>query len=306
MIPLLPAERASRRNGLHQPALDPMPESYLRTSKACACIPAGSGLRHRRVRSRIAWMIPLLGLLGCAKPQTGPIVFYLDGAGWYTGGGGVERGLRRAGYNGAFETYTWSAFLGPAHDHLMRAGDRQVAKGLAERIEAIRKNDPDGPIYMVGLSAGTAVLLNAISQLPTGVNVDSVVLLSPTVSAERDLTPIMRHVRGKLYATSSQRDGIVGTLAVNADGKRGPPAGEAGFKLPRGASNATREAYARVVNIPWKPAYIGFDWDGGHAAVTDSHFFAAVIAPRLLSTGDYPLDRPLARVAAAREEEDRP
>jgi len=237
-------------------------------------------------------------LAGCAAPTRGPIVIYLDGAGWYTGGGGVERGLRRAGYTGAFETFTWSAFLGPAHDHLVTAHDRGLAKRLADRIAAGRKANPNESIHLIGLSAGTAVILNALETLPRGCLVENVVLLSPTVSAERDLTKAMQKVRRNLYATCSTRDAIVGTLAINADGRRGPPAGEKGFKMPRRARVATQRAYARVVNIPWKASYTGFHWDGSHTGVTDATFVAAVIAPRLLRTERHPLDRPLAAVLA--------
>jgi acetyl esterase/lipase len=234
-----------------------------------------------------------LAASGCADAKKGPIIYYLDGAGWYSSSPSVSAGLRKAGYTGEFQTFSWSAFLGPAHDHLVTAHDKGTARRLAHLIERKRSRDPEGQINLMGLSAGTAVVLSALEQLKPGVQVDNVVLFSPTVSGERDLTRIMQHVRRNLYATSSPSDGIVGAIAVNADGKPGIPAGRRGFKLPRKSDRITREAYSRVVNLPWQPSYIGFDWTGGHTAVTNRDFVAGVIAPRILTSERYPLDRPI-------------
>ncbi len=242
----------------------------------------------------------LAGILGgCSDPKKGPVVFYLDGAGWYTSDGSVKKGLRDAGYNGHFRRYGWSAMLGPAHDHFVTAKSKGVAQGLARKIESVRARDPDGEVHVLGLSAGTAVILTALEQLDPGTSVDNVVLFSPTVSSRHDLTPAMRHVRGRLYATVSRYNGICRTLAVNADGQSGPPAGRAGFTLPSKVTRATQEAYSRVVNLPWQPDYMAFDWDGGHTSVTNRRMVASVIAPRLLSSQPFPLDRSVTQHLAA-------
>lgn len=249
-----------------------------------------------RSRVRLRWIATVLLLAlgsGCANPTKAPVVFFLDGAGWYASGGAVESGLRKAGYKGAYDVFVWSSFLGPAPDHFITANSKVVARRLAEKIERVRKNDANGAINVMGLSAGTAVILSALEELPEGVQVDNVVLLSPSVSAERDLTEIMHHVRRNLYATCSTHDGIVASLAVNADGKPGPPAGEQGFKFPRKGSAEAQAAYARVINIPWQPSFASFDWSGSHTGVTSGDFIAGVIAPRLFSTDPFPLDRPV-------------
>jgi pimeloyl-ACP methyl ester carboxylesterase len=237
---------------------------------------------------------------GCAAADRGPTVFYLDGAGWYSSSGSVRQGLKDAGYTGDFDVFTWSAFLGPAHDHFVNASDKGIARRLARRIEAARAKNGDAPIYVMGLSAGCSLVLSAIEQLKDDVQVDGVVLFSPSVSATRDLTPVMRRVRGRLYATCSPHDAIIAGMAVNADGLSGPPAGRAGFKLPRKQSPETLTAYRRVVNLPWQPAYVGFDWNGSHTAVTRSRFVSAVIAPRLFNDGEYPLDRSIYDLVASR------
>lgn len=239
----------------------------------------------------LAGLVMLIG--GCSRSSSGPVTLFLDGAGWFGSSGSVKSGLRDAGDKGEFETFVWSSGLGAAHDHMVVAGSKSVAKRLARRIEKHREHGNDARINVIALSAGTSVVLNALEQLKQGVMVDNVVLLSSSASERRDLTPIMHHVRGRLYATCSRNDGILATIITNADHKGGDPAGITGFKPPRRNDAATRAAYERVVNLPWKPAYLAYDWDGGHTAATNRKFIATVIAPRILSNEPFPADRPV-------------
>ncbi len=256
----------------------------------------------RRTKPSLVGLVLLVAAAGgCAEPKKCPAVFYCDGAGWYSSGGSVAQGLRDAGFNGTFTTYGWSAMLGPAHDHFVNAGSKGIAHGLTRRIEKLRRSDPSGQIDVMGLSAGTSIVLLALEQLPAGIEVDNVVLFSPSVSAERNLAKAMRHVRRNLYATCSPHDAILATLAVNADGLPGPPAGRVGFRLPRQAGAGTDEVYQRVINLPWDPAYLAFDWSGGHTSVTNRRMVASVIAPRVLTGEPYPLDRSVKDRLAMRE-----
>ncbi|MCP4591769.1 MAG: hypothetical protein GY842_13600 [bacterium] len=263
-------------------------------------------MRRRRLRSWVGLMWPIrLAIVavwvttsGCGtKPRT-PTVIFLDGAGHFGYAGAVERGLRQSGYEGRFEQFVWSAFLGPGVDHLLvaRAGGR--ANTLARKIERIRESDADGSVHLIGLSAGAAALVAALEQLDDGVMVDNVVLLSSSTSARHNLARALKHVRGHLYATASRRDGMLSMLAINADGGVGPPAGRIGVQLPRTLPPSDRSLYRKATNLPWYPAYAGYGWDGGHTSVTSPRFIASVIAPRLRSTRRFPLDRPLHRAAA--------
>lgn len=238
--------------------------------------------------------------VGCSKPESGPIVIFLDGAGWYSGSGGVDAGLRDAGYTGRFDTFSWSSYLGPAHDHLVNANSRLIARNLARRIEEQREVDPESPIHLMGLSAGTSLVLRALEELPEGVNVDNVVLFSSSVSSERNLTRAMSHVKGRLYATCSTHDAILAGLPVNADGRGGSPAGRGGFKLPRSSSEQTVETYDRVINLPWQSSYLGFGWTGSHTSVTSRQFVSTVIAPRIFNRDPFPLDRSVVARATAK------
>ena len=246
--------------------------------------------------SRGGWCLVLLLLAcgsGCRSATTTPRVIYLDGAGWFGSAGSVKAGLRAGGYAGAFETFTWTSFLGAPADHLLTTRSTLAARRLARRIARIRRDDPEGPIYLMGLSAGTAVVLKGLEELPEDVSVDYVVLFSSSVSARRDLSRALEHVGGRLYATCSPHDRLLASLAINADGSAGASAGRRGFTRPPGLDAQGRRLYAKVVNLPWKPSYTGFGWNGGHLRATSRAFVAAVVAPRILSAEPFPLDRPV-------------
>ncbi len=254
-------------------------------------------------RNRKCLALTVFGLLicvaghGCNRTPTPPVVVFLDGAGGLGFDSRIRTGLRRAGFRGDFDDHRWSTSFVPA-DHLLVARIKLLGAPLADKIERMRKRRPNEPIHLVGLSAGTAVLLDALERLPDSVQVDNVVLLSPSVSAERNLAAALRHVRGRLYATNSKEDYVLATLVVNADGGVGATAGRTGFRLPKKLSEADSALYAKVVNLPWKPAYIAYGWNGGHMRVTDPRFIRSVIAPRLLSRERLPIDQPLASARA--------
>ncbi len=231
--------------------------------------------------------------VGCQPASRSPKVIFLDGAGHFGANHSVRWGLERAGYIGAFETFAWSSWLGPGADHLVVARSKGKARQLADRIIEARREYPKGKIYLMGLSAGTALIISALERLPENIWVDGVVLFSSSASAERNLSRALERVRGRFYATCSQHDGILTSLAVNADGGSGPPAGLRGFVVPMKLSRQEMAQYNKVVNLPWKSPYIRFGWRGGHVKATTRGFVQRVIAPRILSTEPYPLDRPL-------------
>lgn len=236
-----------------------------------------------------------LAVVGCAPSALqadGPLVIVLDGAGWAGSASQIRAGLKAAGYRGRVESYPWTSFLGPAPDHLMVEHKRRKAHELAEFIQARRQNRPREPLHVVGLSAGTAVVVFALEALPRGTVVDNVVLFAPSISSTYDLSGAMQHVRGSLYATCSGDDRILGGVIVAADGQAAEPAGLYGFRIP--GSIQCYDCYARVANLPWRSVYADLGWKGSHTGATHKLFVQSVIAPRLLSTKPTPMNRPLA------------
>lgn len=223
---------------------------------------------------------------GCSStPERGRIIF-LDGAGNFSAGPQVRKGVQRAGFHGKFQGFVWTSFLLWGVDHLVAARNPLNAERLAQSIEHYRHDNPDTYLAVMGLSSGTAVVLAALERLPDDVAVDYVVLFQPSVVRDRNLAPAMRHVKGRLYATCSHIDGVLATLAVTADGSLGQPAGRSGFRIPPGISDQDRQQYRKVVNIPWRSKYKRYGWDGGHVSSTRAKFVQHVIAPYVLRDSD--------------------
>ena len=245
------------------------------------------------------WGVILLGFglllsVGCAgapRSTSGPAVIFLDGAGWSGSQRSVRAALDAGGFDGHVEVFRWTTLLGPGPDHLWVGPKRRKAKQLARRIEERRRRHPNDDLHVMGLSAGAAVVVFALEQLPANVSVNNVVLLAPSIAEEYDLSAALEHVGGYLYATSSPRDGILSPLRLTADGRSGQPAGLFGLRIP---SRVKRyDLYTRVVNLPWRPAYADLGWNGSHTGATGKEFVQRVIAPRLLSDGAHPLNRTL-------------
>lgn len=257
-----------------------------------------------RLPFRRGWWAAALALtacLGCTPSvpkSTGPLVVVLDGAGWSGSASRIRSGLRDAGFKVRVQAFPWSTLLGPGPDHLLVRHKRRKARDLAEFIQERREYAPKEPLHVVGLSAGTAVVVFALEDLPPGVNVDNVVLLAPSISDTYDLSDAMAHVNGFLYATCSSSDPILEGVAISADGSPNAPAGLYGFRIPARIRNI--DAYTRVVNLPWRAVYADLGWSGGHTGATSREFVRLILAPRIISSGSHPLNRPLASPAISK------
>jgi pimeloyl-ACP methyl ester carboxylesterase len=235
---------------------------------------------------------------GCTSAQPDfsghGIVFYCDGAG---GGGitnwgrGVKQGLEEAGFNGTFDEFRWETGLGVIADQeepvVLKRGR---GKTMAKKIEAYASEFPGRPINLIGLSAGTAVVLYALEALPESLRVNDVVLLSCSVSSRYDLTAALRHVIGEMYVTTSQNDAILSDMVPafgTADRKYTGEgiAGIHGFRMPAGAGPETRRLYSKVVMIAWNPEMERYGDYGGHTDTSNPRFIQHVIAPLIIREG---------------------
>ncbi len=252
----------------------------------------GIGRYIEELRRIILIILFFLAFNGCSSPMDGPRVIYLDGAGWYSGDGPVRNGLQRAGFAGPVERFGWQSLLGPLHDHLTAGEHHPKVMELSRRISKLRKANPEGRLILMGLSAGTSIIVSALEELPTDVKVDYVVLLSPSVSSMHNLSKALRHVKYRLYATHSSHDSLL-TVSGSAGLERGHPAGQMGFIVPSNLTDYERDLYRKVVNLPWRPGYAAYGWNGGHISVTSSDFICVVVAPRILEELPHPLDRPI-------------
>jgi len=240
----------------------------------------------------------LFGLLvtGCAVSDSTfdahGAVFYCDGAGgggvtnW---GGGVKQGLTQAGFQGTFHMYPWETGLGVLVDQDV-AESYKIKKGhaLAKEIEQYMKQYPGAPVSLMGLSAGTDVALHALEVLPNNKQVDTVVLLSSSMSYTYDLSNALRHVRGDMYVTTSPNDSVLSVLAKAAgtsDRKFVDSAGMHGFRMPASASAETRRLYSKVVHLAWRPEFESYGDFGHHTDTAKASFVEHIIAPLVIRDG---------------------
>lgn len=259
------------------------------------------GLSPMKTARRQAIVAAIAAVLACgcsqqmpdrAERMTRSYVYYLDGAG---GGGmisnwagGVKEGLLDAGYNGAGEVFRWNTGMGVVGDQMASVEyKRGKAKELAQEIEEYQKSYPNAPITLMGLSAGTAVVAYVLEALPPNVMVDTVVMLSGSLSSEHDLTNALSHVRGKMFVFTSERDEVLGVAVqfvgtADRESAASGTIGMVGPRLPRGATPETRELYRKIVKIPWNEGFKRYGDYGRHTDTVKAPFVQAYVAPLVM------------------------
>jgi hypothetical protein len=161
-----------------------------------------------------------------------------------------------------------------------------LARGgeLADAVRAVKEREPARPVYLLGHSAGTGVVLAAAGSLPPG-TLERVILLAPAVSPTFDLRPALRACRGGMVSFNSPIDRFMlhwGTCTFGTvDRVYGPSAGCCGFEVPGGLDDEGRKLYDRLVQVPWSWDKL-LEFSGGlHNSPTMPLFLALQVAPWL-------------------------
>lgn len=131
------------------------------------------------------------------------------------------------------------------------------AADLAARVLAVKAEDPARPVYLVGHSAGAALVLEAAGRLPPA-TLERVVVLSAAVSPAYDLRPALRATHGEVVAFNSTLDRFMlcwGTtqFGTAVDRFYVPAAGMDGFQVPDSLDDEGRRLYDRLVQSNWTP-----------------------------------------------------
>lgn len=225
-------------------------------------------------------------------------IFYLDGAGGGSAikdyGKCVEAGLRNAGFKGDFYSFPWQTGLGTAIDQTSSV-DYKRKKGaeLAKIMYQYIDEHPGTPVSVIALSAGTAVAVYALEEMPSKYHIDSAVLLGSSVSAHYDLTKALRRIENKLTVYTSEKDAVLGILvplAGTADRSNcgACSAGLHGFHLPPNIGDEARGLYsAKVDNIRWEPTFAIAANYGGHTDAVNENFVRDFVAPIVLQDGPH-------------------
>jgi pimeloyl-ACP methyl ester carboxylesterase len=161
---------------------------------------------------------------------------------------------------------------------------RAEGRCLAERIRARRLACPTGPIYLIGHSAGSGVVLAAAECLPPD-SIDDIVLLAPSVSADYDLRPALRASRRGIDVFYSGRDwaylGAGVSIVGTADREWSAAAGRVGFRPVGRCPEDTALYCARLRQHAWDRSV---RWTGNHGGHHDCYqpcFLRAYVMPLL-------------------------
>jgi len=172
----------------------------------------------------------------------------------------------------------WYADLSNAENHAAHAG------AMAAEVLAYRDRHPGAPVYLVGKSGGTGLVVRALEALPADA-VEAAVLLAPAVSAGYDLGRALRAVRREAVVFWSPLDLIVlgaGTRVFGTvDRVKAVSAGLVGFRPPPGVGSA----YAKLRQVRWGRSMALTGYLGGHVGVDSPAFRRKYVVPLLRAAG---------------------
>jgi pimeloyl-ACP methyl ester carboxylesterase len=251
------------------------------------------------MRKSLSLYLPLILFLfnqGCAgversakvdlppPPELRAVVFSADGAGGFNG---TTRALREAACDCKgihVVCVDWTHGTGRIiADQVDRSHADEEGRKLAEQVKVWRANRPDVPVFLVGHSAGSAVVLNAVASLPAG-SVERVILLAPSVSADYDLRPALRRIRSSVDVFYSNQDwaslGLGVAIVGTADRRWTAAAGRVGFR-PIAECPEDRELYTKLRQHRWDPSMSWSGHLGGHYGPTRTTFLRAYVTPLL-------------------------
>jgi pimeloyl-ACP methyl ester carboxylesterase len=245
----------------------------------------------------------LLAVIGCAKtrptlveqnkPVPPPTLIHLPGiAGEMPIDRGLMRGLVEGGVAPSAEVFDW---IGDRRGLPALNGydeNQRQAGLLARRLTALYREDPRRYVTVSAHSGGTAVAVWALEKLPKDVQIDRLVLMASALSPEYDLTPALRHVRGRALSFYSPHDHLVlgtGTRVFGTmDREYTDAAGYVGFNVP---PKADPRQYAKFEQFDYDPAWQRLGNFGDHIGVMMPDFAERILAPLLMPLR--PTTRPL-------------
>ena len=226
-------------------------------------------------------LIALCAVVGCdvwkpPEPTTGEtdrglVVMYPGAMNTHTEMLGFYLAARLAGVDRAIEIVPWapsmSFFLNPSE---FSEWLKPWATIEADRIAAYQDAHPGAPVALLGYSAGTMVATIVTEQMSPGHEVENVVLMSPGMKADYDLTLMLSKTRDGAVVYWSPRDQVtISQLGPYAafDAAWARPAAAFGFDLQD----------VRLTQIEWDESMAAIGNLGDHFdAIINIGWLAAV------------------------------
>jgi len=214
------------------------------------------------------------------------LVVLLSGAGGMMGETDrLQEGLQEAGVDRAIETFHWSRG-GVLSDQTGLEANRKKARELATRLEGYMRSHPGRPVHLIGVSAGTGLVVWALENLSPGFQATAGILISSSLDTQYDLTRAMEHTTDGIYSFKSVADTVLSlgvTWAGTVDRGGGLAGGLVGFGVPSGASEHTKRLYKEKLHeIAWWPGDMVYGHVGDHLGATSVAYVKAKVAPIVL------------------------
>jgi pimeloyl-ACP methyl ester carboxylesterase len=246
-------------------------------------------------------------ILWAQKNGTDEYLIHLPGiAGERTLDREFVRGLRDGGYAGTLDIYDWTERDPGLSALLARERNQKQAGLVSDRIKRLLTAHPKLKIRLVGHSGGSGIAVWALERLPEEMQVESVVLIAPALSQRYDLSKALAHVRGKVFAFTSEYDSIVlgaGTMLFGTiDGVKEEASGLRGFSVP---ADADKKQYEKLVTMSYNAGWMNWGNIGDHIGPMLRPFARVVISP-ILQDREPPATQPLRRMPAATRPATRP
>lgn len=227
------------------------------------------------------------------------MVVCLSGAGGVTGENDrIRRGLVEGGVECAIEAFEWSSGW-ILSDQMDITANKEKAGMLARRIERYNREYPGCPVHLIGVSAGTGLVVWAVEDLRLGRRVENVVLVASSLWKGYDLSAALQNVNGRIYNHCSSADMVLAIgvpLVGTVDRKNGISGGLHGFQTPEHATADTHVLYkAKLEQITWSSRDAAWGHIGDHLGGTRPGYVRERIAPLAWAK------RPEMKVAAAQE-----
>jgi pimeloyl-ACP methyl ester carboxylesterase len=184
---------------------------------------------------------------------------------------------------------TWGHGFGRWHADLTNAENHDSkASEIVAAVVEYRGRFPDAPVFLVGKSGGTGLVVRALEQLDKGA-VEATVLLSPAISPAYDLSRALRAVRREMVVFWSPLDVIVLGLGTRIFGTidriKSVSAGMVGFRPPSGLDEDDRAEYDKLRQVRWQAGMAKTGYFGGHVGTDSPAFLRKYVVP-LLRAGD--------------------
>lgn len=239
---------------------------------------------------RLALALVVLGAATPAfaggPPDKAGLVLVVGGIGGIDSVGPALRWtLPRTGWQYEVRNFIWTHGTGQFFKDLQDAPHVvRKAEELADEIRRYREANPNCPIYVIGKSGGTGLVLMAAEQLPPQ-TLERIILLNAAVTPTYDLRPALQATKNEIVSFYSPGDWLIlgwGTKQFGTiDRVHGPSAGFCGFRRPADLSPEDSLLYRRVVQVPWSLAMLGEGYGGGHIATSFPAFLSKEVVPWL-------------------------